>query len=77
MKRRAERDDLTLAYMRFLATWLRSWSTRRRFEFRRQRRAARKVSAAPPMRLPARLKMVAAEHEPSTMRSDEPRAATA
>lgn len=73
MKRRAERDDLTMAYMRYLATWLHSWSTRRRFDLRRQRHAAE----AAPVRLPTRLNVVATEHDPSVMRSDEPRAATA
>ncbi|GAA5167564.1 hypothetical protein GCM10023321_60510 [Pseudonocardia eucalypti] len=70
MKRRAERDDLTMAYMRYLATWLHSWSTRRKFEFRRQRRPAAEVT-------PVRLHVVVTEHDPSVMRSDEPRAATA
>lgn len=77
MKRRAERDDLTMAYMRYLATWLHSWSTRRKFELRRQRRGADRSAEVTPVRLPTRLNVVATEHDPSVMRSDEPRAATA
>lgn len=77
MKRRAERDDLTMAYMRYLATWLHSWSTRRKFELRRQRRPTATATEVAPVRLPTRLNVVATEHDPSVMRSDGPRAATA
>jgi hypothetical protein len=78
MKRRAARDDLTMAYMRYVAAWLGSWSTRRKLEQSRRRRRAKQGKAEGySVPLPAQLKVLPAERDPSTMHSDKPHAATA
>ncbi len=46
MRRRPLGDDLTSAYVRYMATWLHSWPTRRRMRrSRRNRYTARVVIA--------------------------------